>query len=362
MKPEKEIEIGGRVIGLSHPTYFIADIAANHDGDLERAKDLIWRAAEAGADAAKFQHFKADTIVSDYGFRNLKTGMSHQEKWEKSVFEVYKDASLNFEWTEILVETCREAGVAFFTSPYSFELVDSVDPFVPAYKIGSGDITWLEIIQHMCSKNKPVILATGASNMQEVQVAVDAMLERTGQVALMQCNTNYTASLENFKYIQLNVLKTYTNMYPEMILGLSDHTPGHSTVLGAVALGARVIEKHFTDDNSRVGPDHKFAMNPVTWKEMVERTRELENALGTGSKKVEGNETETVVVQRRAVRARRDLDPGVQLGPDDVEVLRPCPAEAIPASALNKVYGSEIISRVVQGDILQWSDLRLSAV
>jgi len=359
MNPETEFHIGDTPVGLEHPTYFIADIAANHDGDLERAKDLIWKAAEAGADAAKFQHFKADTIVSDYGFRNLKTGMSHQESWEKSVYEVYQDASLNVEWTQTLVDTCREAGVAFFTSPYSLELVDAVDPFVPAYKIGSGDITWLEIIRHMCSKDKPVILATGASDLCEVQVAVDAMLERTGSVALMQCNTNYTASLENFHYIQLNVLKTYAAMYPGMILGLSDHTPGHATVLGAVTLGARVIEKHFTDDNSRVGPDHKFAMNPVTWREMVDRTRELERALGTGCKKVEGNEVDTVVVQRRAVRARRDLEPGTVLGPDDLEVLRPCPRGemAVPASGYEEVLGAELRTAVVRGDVVRWCDI-----
>lgn len=358
MKPETQFEIDGQLLGLDHPSYFIADIAANHDGDLERAKDLIWKAAEAGANAAKFQHFKAETIVSDYGFKHLKSGISHQEAWGKSVFEVYKGASVDLEWTESLVATCKKAGVAFFTSPYSLELVDAVDPYVPAYKIGSGDITWLEIIKHMCGKGKPVILATGASNMNEVQVAMDTMLGLTGKVALMQCNTNYTASLENYKYIQLNVLKTYAAMYPHLILGLSDHTPGHSTVLGAVALGARVIEKHFSDDNSRVGPDHKFAMNPTTWREMVDRTRELENALGTGCKRVEANELETVVVQRRAIRAGYDMAPGDKLTLENLSLLRPCPEDAVPASAFSKILGLELSRAVVKGDVIRWDDLR----
>ncbi len=357
MNIEREINIAGQAIGLQHPTYFIADIAANHDGDLERAKDLIWKAAEAGADAAKFQHFQAESIVSDHGFRSLKTGMSHQENWEKSVFEVYQAASVNLEWTETLVETCRQAKITFFTSPYSLELVDAVDPYVAAYKIGSGDITWLEIIQHMCSKGKPVLLASGASNLQEVQVATDLMLEQTGEVVLMQCNTNYTASLENFHYIQLNVLKTYAEMYPGMILGLSDHTPGHATVLGAVALGARVIEKHFTDDNNRVGPDHRFAMNPQTWRDMVDRTRELERALGTGRKVVEANERETVVVQRRAVRAATALSAGSCLTPEDVTVLRPCPVDAIPASGLAALAGKRLRKDLPAGEILRWQDL-----
>ena len=161
--PEPVLEIQDRKIGSNHPTYFIADIAANHDGNLERAKSLIYLAAEAGANAAKFQHFKAETIVSDYGFKNLGQQQSHQAKWKKSVFEVYQDASLSLRWTEALKRTCDDAGITFFTSPYARDLVDHVDPYVPAYKIGSGDITWIEMIEYIASKKKPYILASGAS-------------------------------------------------------------------------------------------------------------------------------------------------------------------------------------------------------
>lgn len=357
MKASAEFQIDGVRIGLDHPTYFIADIAANHDGDLGRAVDLIHLAAEAGAQAAKFQHFKADTIVSDYGFRHLTTGMSHQESWKKSVFEVYQAASVNMEWTQTLVDTCKECDIAFFTSPYALDIVDAIDPFVPAYKVGSGDITWLEILRHMAGKGKPVILASGASNLSEVQVAVDCLLEHNSDIGLMQCNTNYTASLDNFRFIQLNVLKTYAAMYPNIVLGLSDHTPGHATVLGAVALGARMIEKHFTDDNGREGPDHKFAMNPRTWREMVDRTRELELALGQGVKRVEENEQDTVVVQRRCVRAARTLKPGVKLSREDVEVLRPAPREAVPADELDRVLGLTVAQPVEQGAMIRWDNL-----
>jgi len=126
----------------------------------------------------------------------------------------------------------------------------------------------------------------------------------------MQCNTNYTASLENFDHIHLNVLKTYAALYPDVVLGLSDHTSGHATVLGAITLGARAIEKHFTDDNSRIGPDHPFSMDPIAWREMVDRTRELERALGSPNKRVANNESETVVVQQRCLRAARDIKQG----------------------------------------------------
>ena len=355
--PDREFTIQGRKLGLPHPTYFIADIAANHDGDLERAKDLIYLAAEAGADAAKFQHFAADTIVSDRGFKDLGGQQSHQSKWKKSVFEVYQAAALNPDWTPILKQTCDQAKITFFTSPYSLELVDLVDPYLPAYKIGSGDITWLEIIGHMARKQKPLLLACGASSADDVYRAVNHALTFTSQVALLQCNTNYTASLENFKFIQLNVLKTLREMYPDIILGLSDHTPGHATVLGAVALGARIIEKHFTDDQGRSGPDHAFSMNPQGWREMVDRTRELEYALGTGIKKVEANEQETVVLQRRSLRLNQPLTAGTVLTRAHLIPLRPCPRDGIPPFQLDLLLGRKIKRNLDQGAHLTWSDL-----
>jgi sialic acid synthase SpsE len=352
------IDIEGKKIGENFPTYFIADVAANHDGDLERAKDLIYLCAEAGADAAKFQHFTADTIVSDHGFKSLGGQQSHQAQWKKSVYDVYDDASINQDWTPILKETCDKAGITFLTSPYSYDLVDKVDDYLSAYKIGSGDITWHGIIDHIASKNKPVILATGASTQSEVDTAVSNLMEKTNDIILMQCNTNYTASLENFKYIQLNVLKEFRRKFPNIILGLSDHTPGHTTVLGAVTLGARAIEKHFTNDTTREGPDHKFSMDSQTWKEMVDRTRELENSLGNELKKVEDNEKETVVLQRRAIRAKIDLLKGSVISKDDLEVLRPCPEDAIPPYELENIIGKQIVEEVKSGDCLKWTNIK----
>lgn len=357
MKKEYSFEIQGKKVGEEHPVYFIADIAANHDGDIERAKDLIYLAAESGADAAKFQHFTADTIVSDQGFKNLAGQQSHQASWKKSVFEVYKDATVSLGWSDTLKETCDKAGITFFTSPYSMDLVDHIDPYVPAYKIGSGDITWIEMVKYIAARNKPYILASGASNMDDVVRAVSAGLEINKSLCLMQCNTNYTASLENFKYIHLNVLKTFKSMYPDLLLGLSDHTPGHATVLGAVALGARMIEKHFTDDVSREGPDHKFSMDPRTWKEMVERSRELENALGCGIKKVEDNEKQTVVLQRRAIRFTENLAAGTELREEHLTVLRPCPEDALEPYHLPNLIGKVLRNDVVHGGHVKWTDL-----
>lgn len=357
MKIDSIFEIENKKVGGDNPVYFIADIAANHDGDIERAKELIYLAAEAGADAAKFQHFKAESIVSDHGFKKLGGQQSHQATWKKSVFDIYKDASVSLGWTEELKETCNKAGITFFTSPYSMDLVDHIDAYVPAYKIGSGDITWTEMIEYIAAKNKPYIIASGASNMDDVHRAVNAGLKINQNLCLMQCNTNYTADLENFKYIHLNVLKVFKEMYPNIVLGLSDHTPGHATVLGAVALGARMIEKHFTDDVKREGPDHKFSMDAKNWREMVDRTRELENALGMGVKKVEDNEKQTVILQRRSIRITSDLSAGTIIKSDHLTVLRPCPIDGIPPYKIEELLGRKIRHDMKFGEHVKWTDL-----
>jgi sialic acid synthase SpsE len=302
--------------------YFIADIGANHDNNLHKAIDLIHLAKESGADAAKFQNFSASKIVSKYEFDNMPQ-LSHQAKWSKSVFEVYKEASINKDWTKSLKEECDKVGIDYFTSPYDFDAVELVDPFVDVYKIGSGDITWLEIIKYIIAKRKPLLIATGASEMEDVSRVMELIITNSAKHVLMQCNTNYTGSQKNFDYINLNVLKKFKELYPESILGLSDHTPGHSTVLGSIALGATVIEKHFTDNNNNQGPDHFFAMNPRSWREMVDRSSELYRSLGDGVKRIEHNEKESFMVQRRSLCASKKLERGTILKKEHLVALRP---------------------------------------
>jgi len=346
------MDIAGTPVGDSHPTYFIADVAANHDGVLDRALELMTLAKEAGADAAKFQHFRADHIVSDKGFRELGGQQSHQATWSKSVYEVYRDASLPWEWTQPLADHAKSIGIDFFTSPYDIEAIDFVDEYVPAYKIGSGDITWLEAIDHMASKGKPVILATGAATLSEVENAVQTIARHGVPYSVMQCNTNYTGAQENLHHIHLNVLNTYREKFPEAVLGLSDHTHGHVTVLGAVAMGARIIEKHFTDDVTKEGPDHHFSMTPATWKEMVERTRDLEAALGCDSKVVADNEKETVIIQRRGLRFARDMNAGDVVTAADVVALRPATPGAVTPDHLDDVLGATLTEDVQFHDVV----------
>ncbi len=356
---KRTIKIGNRSIGEGHPLYFIADIAANHDGVLGRALKLIELAKEAGADAAKFQNFQAAKIVSKKGFESMaRERSSHQAAWKKPVFEVYRDASIPFSWTASLKKKCDQVGIEYFTSPYDFESVDQVDPYVNVYKIGSGDITWPEMIEYIAKKGKPVMIAAGASTMADVSRAMKTLKKITKDIVLMQCNTNYTASLENFKYINLNVLAAFRKKFPDVVLGLSDHTPGHATVLGAITLGATVFEKHFTDDNNRTGPDHKFAMNPTSFRDMIERANELRLALGNGVKKVEENERDTVVVQRRALRYAKDLAKGHRLVRGDLSPLRPCPDNGIPPYKIQNVVGKTLKKDVRSDDLVTTGDFK----
>ncbi len=352
-----DFSIGSQLIGPHQPTYFIADIAANHDGDLDRAKHLMTLAKQAGADCAKFQHFRAPHIVSDYGFTALGSQQSHQATWEKSVFDVYQDASLPWEWTEPLAVHAKAIDIEFMSAPYDLAAVDHLNPFVNAFKVGSGDVNWIEELTYIASKSKPVILATGAATLEDVDRAMHTLQQAGVPIVLMQCNTNYEGTIENVHHVNLRVLTQFAQRFPGVTLGLSDHTPGHVTVLGAVALGARVVEKHFTDDTTRIGPDHGFSMDPKAWRAMVDDTRMLEASLGDGEKKIEANETQTVVLQRRCVRAARDLPAGTVLTRADVAVLRPAPANAIAAHEVDRVPGHTLTRTLVFGQEITWDDL-----
>ena len=226
-----------------------------------------------------------------------------------------------------------------------------------AYKIGSGDITWIEAIIKIAKKNKPILLATGASDLKDIARAIKNIKKYHNKIVLMQCNTNYTGDLKNFNYINLNVLKTFRKKYSSLTLGLSDHTPGHSTVLGAITLGARVIEKHFTDNVNNNGPDHKFSMTPSTWRTMIDRSNELFISLGSENKTIEKNEKESVIVQRRSIRASKDLKKGDKINKEDLVFLRPCPIDALNPYDYPKILNKKLNKNIVKGDTITLNDL-----
>ena len=343
-------------LAINQPAYFIADIAANHDGSLERALQLIRLAADAGADAAKFKNFRAETIVSRRGFYELGNKLSHQAKWEKDVYDVYDAGALPIEWTEALIGECQKNNIDYFTTPYDLEYIDFFATKMPFFKIGSGDITWKQSIERIASFGKPILLATGASDLDEVEEAVNIIAKYKIPLILMQCNTNYTGGEDNFDFINLKVLETFKLKFPQVVLGLSDHSQGHIAVLGAVALGARAIEKHFTDDTARSGPDHGFSLDPKTWREMVDATRILERSLGDGVKRVEENEIEARIVQRRAYRYSNNFVTGHVILEADLIALRPCPPDGLTPFEIEKIVGHKINHNVERDQLVRVQD------
>ena len=344
------------VISKNSPTYFIADIAANHDGSLDRAINLIRLAADSGANAAKFQNFKAETIVSNRGFAELGGKLAHQSKWKKDVVQVYREASIPLDWTDSLIEACKENNIDYFTAPYDLEYINYFAKKMSITKIGSGDITWLDSLRAISNSKTYVFLATGASSMDDVKRALEVLQSALKPIVLMQCNTNYTGDPKNVEHLNLKVLETYSREFPDVITGLSDHTPGHLSVLAAVTLGARVVEKHFTDDTSREGPDHGFSLDPKTWSAMVKETRLLERALGDGIKRIEANEVDSAIVQRRALRYRRDLKKGNKIERGDLIALRPCPANGLTPFEIDLLVGKFLKRDVSQDELTQLDD------
>ncbi len=350
----KKIKIANRWIGEGEPAYLIAEIGSNFDGSIKRAKMLIDLAKECGADAAKFQCFKAEQIVSKEGFENLKGGF--QSKWKKPVFEVYRDAEFPREWHKELRDYTVSQGLDFISAPYDPEAIDMVDALdVPFHKIGSGDITWHEVLRRFARKGKPIVLATGASTLAEVDEAVQVIKsEGNDQIVLLQCVTNYPSKFES---ANIRAMKAMGDMF-DVPVGYSDHTPGSVVPLGAVALGACMIEKHFTDDKSRNGPDHPFAMDGKDFKEMADSIRKLEKALGKPHKELYEEESLTVVLQRRCLRAARALKKGETLTEEMIDVLRPAPKEALVPKYKEVIIGQELKVSMKKGDPFTWGHVR----
>ena len=348
----KEIKFGKRLVGLNHPTYIIAEIGANFDGSLEKAKELAHAAHEAGADVIKFQSFLAKKIVSGPGFASMKLKGVHST-WGRPVDEVFKDAEFPRAWHQELAKFCRKLGTSFSSSPYDFEAVDLLDEIgVDFFKIGSGDITWPEMLVHIAKKGKPMILSTGASTLAEVDEALNIILA-TGnhQLALLQCITNYPSKPAS---ANINVLKTYQTAF-NIITGYSDHAPGDTVVLGSVALGGRIIEKHFTLNKKDHGPDHPHSMDPAEFKLMVERVRTLETALGSSRKEVVAEEAETVIVQRRSLYAARKISRGQVITAKDIAVLRP--ALGILPKFKTLVIGRKAKKVIQAGQPIYWEEV-----
>lgn len=359
----KTIKIGKRAIGEGHPAYIIAEIGSNFDGDLDRAKHLADLAKAAGADAYKIQNFLAPKIVSNVGFAGLK--VAHQAKWDKPVVEVYRKAEFPREWIKELSGYCKKIGIDFLSSPYDTEAVDVLEKIgVAAHKLGAGEIDNLDFLTYVAKTGKPVILSVGAAMMQDVELAVKT-IKKAGndKIIILQCVTNYPSPVADSN---LRAMVAMGKRFGVPV-GYSDHTAGPSqggddplqglTVpLGSIALGGVMIEKHVTDDPSRTGPDHAFALRlGGSFDDMVAGIRAMEKALGDGNKRIMPSEHETVVVQRRGAYAARAIEKGEKITSSMVIYLRP--AVGVRPPEMKKMFGKKAKRAIAAGAPIKRGDI-----
>lgn len=328
------IKIGKKSIGKNYPCYIIAEIGSNFDGSLSKAKKLIKLAKDCGADAAKFQSFKTEELLSKKGFVKK---IAFQDKWKKPVWEVYKKAEFPRQWHSILSQYAKKIGIDFFTSPWDFEAVDLLlkeNP--PAIKIGSGDITYFEILKYIGSKNKPILLATGASTNDEIAQAIK-VIKSTGnnKIILMHSVTQYPSPVEE---ANLTVLKSLQKIF-NLPVGYSDHSLGQLIAISSVALGACVIEKHFTIDPKSDGPDHPHSMDPKSFSQMIKDIRLLEKALGNGEKKIQKSEKQTRIIQRRGIWTISEIKKGEKFSEKNIKALRP--VSGLSSSDFKNILGKK---------------------
>ena len=333
MDLKKKINIGNRVVGEGEPTFIIAEAGSNHDGNIEQAKRLIDIAAEAGADAVKFQAFKADKLFNKVKNKEVVDKLEKMELREES----YKEL---FDYTD-------KKGLIFLASVFDEDSADLLDELgIVAYKIASYELTHIPLLEYIAKKNKPIILSTGMANESEVKEAVECIYS-TGnrQVVILHCVSQYPAKPEN---INLKSLLTLKRIF-DCPIGFSDHTETIYAPIAAVALGAKAIEKHFTLDKSLPGPDHAYALEPEELKQMVTAIGEVEKM--SGSEEIKPTESEiNERGWRRAIYAACDISKGTVINKDMLMIVRPSPEGSIAPKHLKELLGKELKKNIKKGD------------
>ena len=345
------VKVGARWVGDGEPTYVVAEAGRNHNGSFEQALRLIDAAADAGADAVKFQHFKAAKLYP------RSAGESDYLNMARPIYDIIREMETPDVWVPRLAERCRERRVDFLSSAFDEASADLIEPFVPAFKIASYEMTHVPLLRHVARKRKPLIISTGAAALAEVLHIVDIVRkEGNDQIILLQCTAKYPTPLSGVNARALVALRDATGLPT----GLSDHSrdPIVAPVI-AVALGACLIEKHFTLSNRLPGPDHAFAIEPEELGVLVGRVRDAEQALGHGRKETLPEEVELRAFARRSIFAARDIRPGELLTPDNVAVLR-CGklGFGLPPEALERVMGRTTMRAIAAEALIRLEDLR----
>jgi N,N'-diacetyllegionaminate synthase len=336
----KTVEIEDHAVGPGLPSFIIAEAGVNHNGSVETARRLIDVAVDAGADAVKFQTFRAETLVTDLSPKpeyQLET-TSRQE----SQLEMLRRLELPRPAHRELQEYCHQRGVMFLSTPFDEEAADFLDQLeVPAFKISSGDVTNLPLLEHVAKKGKPIILSTGMSDMEELRQAVQTIREGgCDDIVLLQCVSNYPANPAD---VNLRAMQTMASEL-DVPVGYSDHTTGIEVALAAVALGACVIEKHFTLDRDLLGPDHRVSLEPSELAHLIEGIRKIEAAMGDGRKACTASEADTARTARRSLTAAQDISAGTKLTRDLIAIQR-------PGTGLAPALLSSLVGRTMRVDV-----------
>jgi pseudaminic acid synthase len=331
--------VGGRWVGDGAPCFVIAEAGANHNRDLTMARELIAVAAEAGADAVKFQTYSAETLYSRHTPRfTYLEGVS-----DKSTWDLIKSIELPRDWQPLLAEEARRRGILFMSTPFDHRAVDELQALgVPAFKIASFEIVDLPLVRRAAATGKPLIISTGLADLEDIQDAVAAcQAAGNGQVALLQCASLYPAPPAR---VNLRAMATMRQAFG-VPTGFSDHTLGIHVPVAAVALGAAVIEKHYTLSRALPGPDHPFAVEPAELTAMVRQIRDVEAALGDGRKgPPHPDEVEMHQKARRSLVAARAIPKGTRIEADMLAIKR-------PGFGIKPKYASQVVGRTARVDI-----------
>jgi sialic acid synthase SpsE len=326
---KRRLKIGTRWIGEGEPVFIIAEIGSNHDGSLEQAKKLIDACAKIKVDAVKFQSFSAEKLINQMKLNEKGNWISNP------AFKVIKSLELPTEWYKELFDYAVKSGLIFLSSAFDLDKVDLLNSLgVPAFKIASGDINYIQLLQRTAKFKKPILLSTGAAYLGEVEESI-RIIEKEGnnQIALLHCVSNYPPSFED---ANIQAMVTMKKAF-KAIVGYSDHSPGITVPLGAVALGAKIIEKHITFDRNLKGPDHPYALTVEEFGQMIKEIRNLEDALGNGVKEPVSGEIPERAGARRSIYSTVKIRRGEKISPEMIKIVRH--AYGLKPSEANKIIG-----------------------
>lgn len=342
----KEIKIGRHIISNDSPTYMVAEMSANHNMDFNRAKAIIKAAKESGADAIKIQTYTPDTITIDSDMPAFRTNGI----WKgETLYELYKKAYTPWEWQEELRDYANELEIDFFSSPFDLTAVDFLEGLeVPAYKVASFEINDIPFIRKIARIQKPIIISTGIAHIEDIDLALRTCKEeKNDNVILLKCISSYPAPYEN---MNLNVIPNMQQTF-DCVCGLSDHSMGTEIPVAAVALGARVIEKHFTLSRQDGGEDSLFSMEPQEFKEMVKQIRNVEKALGKVTYELNQSQLESRIYSR-SLFVVKDIKQGEKFTEDNVKSIRP--GIGMHTKHWNEVLGRTARCNIKKGTPMQW--------